>query len=532
MAFGDSNATLDRPSALREKSNFSSESAYRSVGVLVILTESCLVEQHEFEEVYNSLSLLLDSDPGKVLEEAQKLAKERPDDSEAKRLSSIFMIEAGGLLKMRTAVSSGVKILEELCSGEQNFRLIYNLANGLEALATLDSTAVPNWYLVTHQYRFRARSLYWKSSKEMSPLTSRSLTNLGNSLSTAHRWIEAYSYFRRACRGQKSFGPAALQAAILIRHRLQRPWHTEELPSLYRYYLDLALARKSEILEVCGEPGIRGLDNLPSIEIEPWSPPANVAEDPYRAFVIENRLMLSPLLEICQPNDDHLDDLHFGPVTTSIMKMEIPSIFAMLNCIKQEYLEARDLFYAATRESYPLSDPGFVNTLDYALFGNTAAKLCLAQRSGLDVLDRIAVAVDVHLGNSTNPRSISFRNYWRKGDKQRTWTQQIEGEIQAGSPSAIALSEVAEDLSKGGFLSSQADMRNASTHRFVVLHTEGVPVSPQDEGYIERYGHSDFVEATRETLQLARAAIIYFVDLITSLENHDGSAITQILSIH
>lgn len=106
-------------------------------------------------------------------------------------------------------------------------------------------------------------------------------------------------------------------------------------------------------------------------------------------------------------------------VVTPVEIVDAPAIFRMLNLLKADYLVARRLAFNAERmlDEAPYGqhhdDPGrYIDTLDHALYGEPAGMLILAQRSALDTLDKIAVAVNDHLNLGDDPRKVNFRDFW------------------------------------------------------------------------------------------------------------------------
>ncbi len=68
------------------------------------------------------------------------------------------------------------------------------------------------------------------------------------------------------------------------------------------------------------------------------------------------------------------------------------------------------------------------------------------------------------------------------------------------------LAELAEDYDGDeGILLSQKDLRNAGSHRFVVLHDFGDPSRARQAPEVEHLNHSDFVEEALGTLRVARS---------------------------
>jgi hypothetical protein len=98
--------------------------------------------------------------------------------------------------------------------------LKYNLANALVSRAQLDRTPGPDWFLKTAAIRRRARSLFGEAAQIGGPsdpgLASQMLTNLGNGLDDAYRWVEAYECYQAALTLYPSNGVAAGCAARVL----------------------------------------------------------------------------------------------------------------------------------------------------------------------------------------------------------------------------------------------------------------------------------------------------------------------------
>ena len=160
--------------------------------------------------------------------------------------------------------------------------------------------------------------------------------------------------------------------------------------------------------------------------------------------------------------------------------------------------------------------------------------LSLAQRTVLDVLDRVAVCVNDYLGLGGKPNAIYFRTFWREHGGKGAWRPAIQAETLAGNPGLVALSDLASDLCEGGFLAPKHNLRNVSTHRFCVLHDEGDRPS-RPSAAINHYNMSAFLDQTIGSLQIVRSAILYLVDAIAWHEariRHDGPVVTAPIVPH
>ena len=90
------------------------------------------------------------------------------------------------------------------------------------------------------------------------------------------------------------------------------------------------------------------------------------------------------------------------------------------------------------------------DTLDHACYGVNESALALAQRSALDILDKIAVATLSYLDVGGAKRT-SFKEAWFKESKRKDnvkeFKPKILQEIEKGNTALLALTEVSRDLS-------------------------------------------------------------------------------------
>jgi hypothetical protein len=144
------------------------------------------------------------------------------------------------------------------------------------------------------------------------------------------------------------------------------------------------------------------------------------------------------------------------------------------------------------------------------------------------VLDKVAVATSDYLGIPGRRDRIHFKTRWFDGGKNGEpfrWQPMIHEEILKGNTALIALSDISWDILEG-YLREKHKLRNSSTHRFTVLHDIQGGHSRQCEAIL----HCDtatFEDQLIETLQLARAALFYFVDMVRIRENRvtDGKPV-------
>jgi hypothetical protein len=472
------------------------------------------------------LSALIDKDAREAIAQALAVQAEPGLEGPVLSLRGAIFIDAGAKAKLPDVIEKGVKIMRALhASRPAVMQIRYNLANGLIALADLDATPHPGWYLATRPLRQEARELLdsVRGCGE-SELETQALTNLGNSLSRAYRWSEAYDAYVAALAVDASNGMAAGCAAqMLLWGASVGIGDPTKMQKVASRYAARAKANRSRVVTLAGEKAAEIFDSLPEDE-QPEAHRPERAISPYLRFVARHHLALVPTIEGLDPHLRRWDSLRIHSLVEPVSAgLEAPPLFAMFNSIKANYLMARRLGYLALESESKIRDTGsYIDTLDYALYGVKPAMLLLAQRAAMDILDQIAVALNEYLAIGLTLKNIYFSTLWRESQNQPQWRAAIESEIAKGNGALIALGELAEDLADGGYLHRKRKSRHASTHRFTVLHDmprQSRPCAAIEHVDIERFG-----EETIETLQAVRAAILYFVEAVARREHRQHSA--------
>lgn len=472
----------------------------------------------DLAEKSEKLQLLLDDDPGKAIDEALKLSGNINVDL----LQASIFVDAGAMIKNFDVVSKGVEIYRDAIGRFQdNSELKYNLANGLHSLALCTNYINFSWYYDTENYRLEARQYFYiaaNDSEASIDVRSQSYTNLGNLLWSSYRWVEAYDFYTLALTENPKNGVASSGALKMLRYALGQELGDYELIVEEIEHLASHVNKNLEsIYSYSGDYGVKGI--VDEVKDIPCNEKADltIEGDEYEEFVISNNLTLSPTIHSHSHESKYWDTINISSVTSSIDSgSAVPEIFAMINLLKSDYILARQLFFSASNRLF--SETGSYNdTLDYACFGVNESALALAQRSALDILDKVAVATLSYLEVGGAKRT-SFKEAWFKKRKEKDdkeeFKPKILQEIENGNTALLALTEVSRDLSnKSGYLFEKQASRNSSTHRFTVLHDFGeIPTS--QTGCLEHFNYEIFFRESLRTLKLARSSIIYFVQMV------------------
>jgi tetratricopeptide (TPR) repeat protein len=480
-------------------------------------------EPKEFQRLRVRWNYLLDEDPAQALKEARETSSNLSPRGEVHaRIKASILIDAGAAAGDTKAIQDGIALFEELLSRFPKDPVChYNLGNGFLALADRQPYTGSDWFLDTADLRQKARRqfLLATSFDSTEVISSQAFTNLGNAFWKAHRWVEAYDAYTKALEHDRTNGVALTGAAKVLLHCVQhRIGNPKILRSVAGRHLKSAQQHSDKIRELIGSQAYKDLTKLfPQITDAETRYNLTHASD-YEKFVARHRLALSPTITGLDCSLKRWDSLRIRSLTESISSHSgVPALIAMFNALKSDFLAARYLAHLAFSECFP--DRGlYSDTLDYAVYGVTTSILSLAQRASIDVLDKIAVATSEYLAIPSETL-VYFSNRWFDANnaQPRQWHPSLLPEIHAGNTALIALAELSLDVMRGGALHQKKAYRDASTHRFTVLHDIGCKPS-RPSTYIEHCGIAEFKSQLVESLQLARAAILYFVEMISIRE--------------
>lgn len=472
-------------------------------------------------------------------EEAIRIVLELPNNRETDVLKSAILIDCGNDLLDKNSVEKGVNIAKRLQEEyPDNVQLKYNLANGLHALAKLTPFEDPSWYISTHLYRSNARQLFSGVSKsdEIKDISTQASTNLGNLLNSSYRWVEAFDSYNDALANDPSNGVASSGAAKILKHCLDTGiGNPDTIKHSINKYNAITESSMSRIFQYAGSIGMEGIrSEITSYDIEPEKSDTVELSD-YERFVLKNRLALSPTIENTEMGIKRWDDLRIYSIREDVGSDQgVPPIFSMFNIMKSDYILARWLAYEPMNSDIP--DTGYYSdTLDYGNYGAKYSLLTLAQRSAIDILDKIAVSTLEYL-KMGGAKNAHFKNAWyNESDKGFRWKSKIKDSIFEGNTALIALTEISRDFSeKNGFLKSISSLRNASTHRFVVLHDFGGNSRARQSKSVEHYPIEEFADSLIDTLKVVRSSLMYYFEFVAiseSIKNQNNSGFVGQLDV-
>lgn len=465
------------------------------------------------------LNALLNSNPAEAVKQAREINFDL-DTNERFNLMGLraaILVDGGTLTQQQHAIEEGLALFRELHSLFPTADVTYNLANGLVA-----ATGLPprdeNW--LNHQefsreHRAEARRCFWRVAQDVDAdptLRTQAWTNLANQFSSSYRLGEAHDGWLAALEIDPENGVAAISAARSLLWLYERGGCSELTRIEAIMLAKIADRHRDRVIQYAGAQAAEQIAAFASEMGDP--PPRSPHQDPFISWVERERLTLAPVVELIDPTMGKLDWL----MLPGILERESgaggmpPPVFAMFNMLKSDFILARDLLWRAIDEDAWPATGRFGDTLDYATYGPDASALILAHRTALDLLDKIAVTANHYFELGQSPDKVYFGKLWREKPDKTTGAhplaENVEKVIRGGASALYGLVELAEDYdSSAGILRSQKDLRNAGTHRFVVLHDIGNPAHSRQAPEIEHHRREPFTQEVLRALRVARSAI-------------------------
>lgn len=477
------------------------------------------------ERLRNELRALLDTDPTSAVERARAIRLDVPDRVSAVSLRAAILIDGGAECGDRDAIEEGTLLFRALYAERPESDVAYNLANGLNAMLGQPPSGAGwlNHHEATRTHRAEARRLYWSVARDESSnkdLRTQAWTNLGALLTRTYRLGEAHDARLAALVLDPTNGAAAGCAARdLI-------WLFEQggCSDLTRVEaILLAKVAKTHRERTVAFVGKRAADELAALADQLGdAPPRTPHTDAFVRWVERERLTLAPAVELVDPSLGKLDWLMLpgilerDPVAAAAA---LPPIFAIFNVLKADFILARELAWRSLQEEAWARTGRFADTLDYAVYGPNASALVLAHRTAVDLLDKIGVAANFYFELGFAADRIHFGQMWRSKKTQQLHPT-VSHAIEAGAFALYGLVELAEDyFDADGIHRPHKDLRNAGTHRFVVLHDLGKPAGCRESAEVDHHARETVVEDVVRALRVARSALQMLVLGITQREH-------------
>lgn len=470
-----------------------------------------------FYERSAHLSTLLDNDPAEAIRQAREIDLDKPDRFNMMSLQAAILVDGGALTQQQDAIEEGLALFRDLLRRSPSVEIVYNLANGL--IATVGFPPKDASWLDhqerTREHRAEARRCLWKASQDLdadSSLRTQAWTNLGSQFSNSFRLGEAHDAWLAALAIDPENGVAAISASRNLLWLYEKGTCSDITRIEAAMLAKIAHRHPDRVIQYAGAQAAKQIAAFANEFEDP--PSRSLHDDPFITWIERERLTLSPAVELIDPALGKLDWL----MLPGIMERESgvtgmpPPVFAMFNMLKSDFILARDLAWRSIDEKVWPATGRFADTLDFATYGPATSALILAHRTALDLLDKVAVTANHYFEIGQDPNKVYFGKLWRGSPDKvtgvRPLTERVEKTIRGGASALYGLVELAEDYdSSAGILRAQKDLRNAGTHRFVVLHDLGDPTNSRQVPEIEHQEREQFAQEVLRALRVARSAI-------------------------
>ncbi|MDF3814050.1 LA2681 family HEPN domain-containing protein [Rhodopseudomonas sp. BAL398] len=363
------------------------------------------------------------------------------------------------------------------------------------------------------------------------------LTNLGNQLNSAGRFVEAGEYWGRAIAEQPRFAMALANRGSGW-HDYARahydPGHQRVF--LYRAHQSLAVALADDAdwgsapdvareffvqlrIFIAKKIDVEAMDK--ELKLDGYGLGRSQTEREYRQWALDNRLFLNPLNDLGTSDVAAQDVLSLPSYRTPID--DGPTLIGFFNQMKQEFASARWLLFEGIKNQKPHfsdRDTRLHDTLDDPGYSLSIEKTKLAFRSAYSLLDKVAFFLNDYLTLGIPLAEVSFRSLWF--EKRKDKSLELKPVFtQAKNWPLRGLYWLAKDFVEQDFRdSSEPDARDLATirnhleHRYLKVRDRD-PLFTQlgPDVYTDRLAlfvdrHELEMKALR-ILKLARAAMIY-----------------------
>lgn len=366
------------------------------------------------------------------------------------------------------------------------------------------------------------------------------LTNLGNQLNFAGRFVEAHEFWTRAVDTLPDFWMAQFNRGYgLMTYARCLYDDGHRYAFALTAYTDMVDAIASiDAHPEYGDPRLRAvflaeandiaahvdLDSFAAIyEAEGFSLGNGADEQAYRKWCLSHCLFLNPLNDT-GPHSDAAHDVMQLPTFVTALN-EKPVVLGLFNQLKQEFVSARWFYYEGiTMQGMHFSDRDVTlyNTLDYPALGLAAEKVKAAFRMSYSLFDKMAFFLNHYLKLDIPSTQVLFRNIWR--DKKTGGLRPaFDNTENLAFRGLFWLSKDFFDSKLKDTVERDArachDLRNHLEHKYLKLHSMTPPkfasASEQFDLFKDELAHSltiaELEKRTLRMLKLARSAFIYLL---------------------
>jgi tetratricopeptide (TPR) repeat protein len=505
-------------------------------------------------ELIGRLHALSHAQPDEAIRQIRELGKSYSGDIRYEHLKGACFIDAGEVTGDKGTIQEGIAACEGIAGGtkgELRASILYNLANGYGELATIERRGTKLPHTPDSAYLIEAKRAYREAIKLEDCLgadfRAQLHINYANVLSALGRSIEAIREYRAAIAISPShpmaqgnlgielayFSGMARSPAILLeaREALANSLSGNALESIGQQHARAEFARTLAHVEQRLSHDDSSLSRekprahsqprtYPLLErikvilgISGRKVPQESSYDRYIEFCGRCDLFLNLNATGKRLEDAMRDNVGFSLTTPINERDRFVRLARITNEIKERFAASRLLLYEASAnemDSRPYDGiTRYIDNLDYGVYGIRVGKLKVSYEGAFNVLDKIALFLNDYLELGIKEESVYFSSIWR--DKDKRFRAEMQGRH---NQHLNGLYDLARDISWEGEWESLRDLRNVTTHRYLVPHVEGWGWMTEADGDEYHVGYRRFFGEAIRLHQVVRAAIIYLIAMV------------------
>ena len=472
-----------------------------------------------------------------------------PHDATLQSNKPGFLVEIGFGLRdqhvLRLGLDIGERNLEDPKYSAYDSDIHYNLANGYAFLYYLTERRLGTRGVPTSANLQKAkghlRGALRSGDESRRDFRKQVFVNYGNCLDMLGRGVEAFDAYDAAIAIDEHFSMAIGNRAKALRF-------FADISGRYRgaIYVEAYQAIKS-IIDNQDLIAIGGLSARKSFEDElqeiasrfkdkidltkrlahPNYSTTNLSifEEYYLAFCAKEKLFLNFHVHDTQCESAITDPIFISLITPIDDDGTFYRLAKSINQIKEDYAVARLLLVQSQFKREDFSNISrrttFVNSSDNARFDLYSGLLKSAFTEAYNILDKIAVFINVYYSLGLPIRCVYFTSIWQKDGKKkdgRIEGGKIRGEVlESENISLYALYDIFQDFNSG-YHEHLKTIRDASTHRTLVIYDPAVADSDKGSDK-DSIGYDRMLSETISLLRLAKSSIIYLINCVNVEEN-------------
>jgi hypothetical protein len=257
-------------------------------------------------------------------------------------------------------------------------------------------------------------------------------------------------------------------------------------------------------------------------------------QDPHLSWCLAHELFLHSSHPCISADTKVLDSLSLSGMVTGIddaAQQRMRTLQDATNALLRDYIAARYLAWMCLEPNAPAREhaaqlsqtASFYDTLTHGRWGVGTGLSVAALAAATNLLDKTANVTHLYLGTGRNPSHIYFRGFYLQPPKKGRPAEPdavIAGEVDAMNLGLLALCDLAGELERPTPLNELVSRRHAATHRAIAVH-HMLLEDIDDDGWLDRIESSELHDALMEQLGRARAALLYFADLVNYREHRN-----------